>query len=67
LAGLPQEKALELYSLFKQGTVGDVNVDRPGMFDQKGRYKWDAWNARKGTSQEEAQQQYIELAEALLS
>lgn len=25
-----------------------VAADRPGMFDLKGKYKWDAWNALKG-------------------
>ena len=28
--------------------VGDVNIDRPGMFDLKGKAKWDAWNLNKG-------------------
>jgi len=23
-------------------------VDRPGMFDFKGKAKWDAWESRKG-------------------
>lgn len=28
---------LELYALFKQGTVGDINTARPGMLDFKGK------------------------------
>lgn len=28
---------LELYGLFKQASVGDVNTERPGMLDFKGR------------------------------
>lgn len=39
---------LELYGLFKQGTVGDVDTSRPGLFDLKGKAKWDAWNKQKG-------------------
>ena len=35
-------------------------VDKPGMFDMKGRYKWDAWSKNKGMSKEEAQAKYIE-------
>ena len=66
VATLPDDKKLEFYSLFKQGSIGDVNTDRPGMLDFKGKAKWDAWNAKKGVSQEEAQQQYIELVEALV-
>ncbi|KAJ3642086.1 hypothetical protein Zmor_024903 [Zophobas morio] len=57
---------LEIYGLFKQGTVGDVNTDRPGMLDLKGKSKWDAWNAKKGTSQDSAKEQYIAKAEALI-
>lgn len=28
---------LEIYSLFKQCTVGDCNIARPGMLDMQGR------------------------------
>jgi diazepam-binding inhibitor (GABA receptor modulating acyl-CoA-binding protein) len=63
---LPNEKQLEIYSLFKQGSIGDVNINRPGMLDLKGKAKWDAWNTKKGMSQEEAQQAYIDLVSALL-
>jgi diazepam-binding inhibitor (GABA receptor modulator, acyl-CoA-binding protein) len=63
--GLPNDKKLEIYSLYKQGFVGDVNVPRPGMLDLKGKAKWDAWNAKKGVPQEEAQQQYIDLVKDL--
>ncbi|AMP09118.1 acyl-CoA-binding protein [Collimonas arenae] len=56
---------LKLYALFKQGSSGDVQGDRPGMTDFVGRAKWDAWNELKGTSQEAAQQQYIDLVEGL--
>lgn len=52
---------LSLYALFKQSTVGDVNTARPGIFDPKGRAKWDAWEKKKGLSQEEAMKEYIKL------
>ena len=39
---------LEMYALFKQASVGDVNTDRPGMLDFKGKAKWDAWSGKKG-------------------
>lgn len=64
---LDNDKKLEIYALYKQGLVGDVNTDRPGMFDLKGKAKWDAWNAKKGTDKDDAQKAYIELIEALLS
>ena len=60
-------KKLEIYALYKQGLIGDVNTDRPGMLDFKGKAKWDAWSGKKGVSKEDAQKQYIELIEALLA
>lgn len=67
--GLPQrpdnETLLQLYSLYKQGSVGDVTGKRPGMMDFKGRAKHDAWAALAGTDPGQAQQRYIELVERL--
>jgi diazepam-binding inhibitor (GABA receptor modulator, acyl-CoA-binding protein) len=57
---------LQLYSLFKQGTEGDVQGKRPGMLDIKGRAKFDAWAGRKGLAREAAMQQYVDLVERLL-
>lgn len=57
---------LELYSLFKQATEGDVQGKRPGMLDLKGRAKYDAWAGRKGLGREAAMQQYVALVERLL-
>ncbi|GCC25182.1 acyl-CoA-binding protein [Chiloscyllium punctatum] len=59
------DEMLAVYSLYKQATVGDVNTDRPGMFDLKGKAKWDAWSARKGTSKEEAMTMYISKVQEL--
>ncbi|KAG8509579.1 Acyl-CoA-binding protein [Galemys pyrenaicus] len=42
------EEMLFIYSHYKQATVGDVNTERPGMMDFKGKAKWDAWNGLKG-------------------
>jgi len=56
---------LKLYALFKQGSAGDVEDKRPGFTDMVGRAKWDAWNELKGTTQDEAMQQYIDLIESL--
>ncbi len=56
---------LKIYALYKQGSAGDATGDRPGFTDMVGRFKWDAWNELKGTSTEEAQQQYIDLIESL--
>ncbi|KAK5787120.1 Acyl-CoA-binding [Gossypium arboreum] len=50
---------LILYGLYKQATVGPVNTSRPGMFNMKEKYKWDAWKAVEGKSKEEAMNDYI--------
>ncbi|KAI8895199.1 acyl CoA binding protein-domain-containing protein [Globomyces pollinis-pini] len=56
---------LVLYSLYKQATIGDCNTSRPGMMDFTGKAKWDAWNALKGTSKEDAEAKYIEKVKSL--
>jgi acyl-CoA-binding protein len=58
---------LRLYALFKQANEGDANGDRPGFADIAGKYKHDAWAALKGTPQDVAKQQYVELVESLKS
>ncbi|HKY34796.1 MAG TPA: acyl-CoA-binding protein [Polyangiaceae bacterium] len=56
---------LELYALYKQGTLGDVSGERPGMLDFKGRAKYDSWQGKKGTSKDSAMQSYVALVEKL--
>jgi acyl-CoA-binding protein len=56
---------LKLYSLYKQGSEGDVHGKRPGFTDMVGRAKYDAWAELKGVSGDAAMQQYIDLVEAL--
>jgi diazepam-binding inhibitor (GABA receptor modulating acyl-CoA-binding protein) len=59
------DELLELYALYKQGTVGDVEGTRPGMMDFKGRAKFDAWSAKKGMSKDAAMQGYVSLVQKL--
>ena len=56
---------LRLYSLFKQATKGDAAGEPPGAFDFVARAKFDAWSKMKGTSTQDAMQQYIDLASSL--
>lgn len=56
---------LKIYALYKQGSSGDAQGERPGFTDMVGRAKFDAWAALKGTSREDAMQQYIDLIEEL--
>ncbi|XP_029359703.1 acyl-CoA-binding domain-containing protein 7 isoform X1 [Echeneis naucrates] len=60
------QELLDLYGLYKQAVVGDVNTDRPGMLDFKGKAKWDAWESRKGMSKEDAMSAYITLAKEVI-
>ena len=61
------EELLELYGWFKQATMGDCNTDRPGIFDPKGKAKWDVWDSLKGMSKMEAEKKYIEVANGLIA
>ena len=56
---------LKLYALYKQGTDGDVEGKRPGFTDMVGRAKYDAWATLKGTANEAAMQQYVDLVNSL--
>ena len=56
---------LKLYSYYKQATDGDVKGDRPGGFDFVGGAKYDAWSKLKGTSKDEAMQNYIKQVDKL--
>ncbi len=56
---------LALYSLYKQATEGDVRGKRPGIFDVRGRAKYDAWAAIRGKSPEDAMAEYVALVERL--
>ena len=53
-------RSLVADKFFKQGTVGDVNIERPSMFNFEGKSKWDAWNSIKGMVKDDAMKNYIE-------
>jgi len=56
---------LKIYALYKQATQGDNAEKKPGFSDLVGRAKWDAWEKVKGTSADDAMQQYIDLIQSL--
>lgn len=57
---------LKLYSLYKQGSIGDVNTEPPSNpFDFVNKAKHDAWAEVKGKTQAEAMQEYVDLVEEL--
>ena len=66
LSEKPDNQTLrKIYSLYKQATEGDNSAAKPGFADIVARAKWDAWNALKGTSADDAKQQYIDLINSL--
>lgn len=57
---------LQLYSLYKQATEGDVNTEPPANpFDFVAKAKFEAWSGLKGKSKEEAMTEYISLVNKL--
>lgn len=61
----PEATLLQLYALYKQATIGDVQGDRPGALDVVGRTKYDAWASRKGCPQQQAIDEYVGLVRQL--
>ena len=63
---LSDEKKLKLYGLYKQATIGDINIEEPGLLNFKAKAKWKAWNEVKGKNKEDAKREYVELVLPLL-
>lgn len=60
------ETLLQLYSLYKQSTEGDVSGEAPtNPFDFVNKAKYEAWAALKGKTSEAAMQEYVDLVEKL--
>jgi diazepam-binding inhibitor (GABA receptor modulating acyl-CoA-binding protein) len=56
-----QGTLLQLYSLYKQASEGDINSTPPNPFDFVAKAKYEAWQALKGKSQDDAMSEYINL------
>jgi acyl-CoA-binding protein len=61
------ETLLQLYSLYKQATEGDMPEDTPtpGLFDFVVKAKYDAWKKLKGLSPDSAMAQYVDAVNEL--
>ncbi|KAL1490257.1 hypothetical protein ABEB36_012983 [Hypothenemus hampei] len=59
----PDSDMLEVYALYKQATVGDTNIPKPGGGEAGA--KWNAWNGKKGVSTNQAKEQYVAKIKAL--
>ncbi len=63
-----QGTLLELYSLYKQATEGDINIDPPANpFDFVAKAKYQAWESLKGITTDKAMADYIALVTKLKS
>ena len=60
------QELLDLYSLYKQATEGDVSGEKPGMFDFVAAAKFAAWEKLQGTSKDTAMEKYIAYVDGLL-
>ena len=57
---------LQLYALYKQGSIGNVNTEPPSNpFDFVSKAKYEAWEGLKGKSTEDAMTEYIALVNKL--
>ena len=62
------ESLLQLYALYKQATMGDVQTEAPANpFDFVAKAKFEAWTGLKGKTREAAMNEYIELVKKLKS
>ena len=59
---------LSLYSLYKQGTIGDATeANKPeNAFDFVALFKYNAWEKLAGMSKQDAMQAYIDLVDKLV-
>ncbi|XP_011500767.1 PREDICTED: acyl-CoA-binding protein homolog [Ceratosolen solmsi marchali] len=70
LASRPcDDELLELYALYKQATVGNCDIPRPGMLDFQGKAKWDHWHSKSelGLSRLDAMRQYVDKVQTLIA
>ena len=60
------ETLLRLYSLYKQATEGDCQLDPPSNpFDIVNKAKYESWHRLTGMSKEAAMESYVQLVNEL--
>lgn len=58
-------KKLELYGLFKVGTIGPNTTEKPPIWELENRLKWSAWS-EVTLSPEESRKKYVEILMEIL-
>lgn len=56
----------ELYGLYKQSTVGDINIPKPSFINFRECQKWNSWNRYMGLSKHDSEVRYITLVNELI-
>ena len=64
---LSDDQKKEVYGLFKQGSNGDNTAEAPYAIQMEAKAKWQAWEDKKGMSQDDAKQAYIDYCTPLLN
>ncbi|MEJ7681187.1 MAG: acyl-CoA-binding protein [Segetibacter sp.] len=63
---LSDDTSLRLYSLYKQATKGDIDIEGPrNPYDMVAKAEFDAWASLKGKSIKDAQSEFIVLMNKL--
>lgn len=60
------DELVEIYALYKQATIGNVNTADPGIWKKKEKIKWNAWKHKEGTNREKAKQDYVNKVNELI-
>lgn len=61
------EVLLQLYGLYKQSTIGNINIPQPWAVQIEKRAKWDSWKLFEHMEKGVAMSKYVEIVENLLS
>ncbi|XP_022258386.1 acyl-CoA-binding domain-containing protein 6-like isoform X2 [Limulus polyphemus] len=59
------DQLLIFYGLYKQAQEGPCLKNKPGIFDFKGKKKWEAWKMLGDMTKSEAMEQYIQTLKQL--
>ena len=55
-----------LYGMYKQATIGDINITKPTFFEFKECMKWENWNKNKGKTTYESEVDYIKYVNIMI-
>ena len=64
---LTQDEMIILYGLYKQTLLGNNTTPIPSLIAQKERHKWQAWTTHRGKLKRVAREEYILLANTIIT